>query len=60
MIGEVLEISRSARALGYEEGRRDAIRIIADGAERSDLDRPTLLWVLGRLNALAEDKNNEQ
>lgn len=56
MMGEVLEISRSARALGYEEGRRDAIRIIADGAGRSDLDRPTLLWVLARLNALADDQ----
>lgn len=60
MMGEILEISRSARVLGYEEGRCDAIRIISDGAKRSDLDRPTLLWVLARLNALAKDKNNEQ
>ena len=60
MMADVLQISKSARDLGYSEARHDAVRIIADAAEQPDLDKPTLLWVLDKINALSRGMKSEQ
>ena len=55
MMGEVLEISRSARLLGYGAACHDVIRCIAS-ADHAELDTKTLLWMLEQVNNLRKDE----
>ena len=57
MMGDIFQISRSARQLGYDEARHDVIRCIASAADIAELDKKTLLWMLEQVNNLKGDKN---
>ena len=57
MMGDIFQISRSARKLGYSEARHDVIRCIAGAADVAELDKKTLLWMLEQVNNLKGDKN---
>ncbi len=56
-MGDIFQISRSARKLGYSDARYDVIRCIAGAADIAELDKRTLLWLLEQVNNLKGDKN---
>jgi hypothetical protein len=56
-IGDIFQISKSARKLGYSDARYDVIRCIAGAADIAELDKRTLLWLLEQVNNLNGDKN---
>lgn len=59
MMADILQISKSARQLGYDAARHDVIRCIAKAADIAELDKQTLLWMLDQVNNLKEMKNEQ-
>ena len=57
MMGDIFQISRSARQLGYGAACHDVIRCIASAVDIAELDKKTLLWMLEQVNNLKGDKN---
>jgi len=56
MMADVLQISKAARQLGYDEARHDVIRCIAKAADIAELDKKTLLWMLEQVNNLRRNE----
>ena len=56
MMGDIFQISRSARQLGYGAACHDVIRCIASAADVAELDKKTLLWMLEQVNNLRKDE----
>ena len=55
MMGDIFQISRSARQLGYGAACHDVIRCIAS-ADGAELDKKTLLWMIEQVNNLRKDE----
>jgi hypothetical protein len=56
MMGDIFQISRSARQLGYGAACHDVIRCIASAADIAELDKKTLLWMLEQVNNLRRNE----
>ena len=56
MMGDIFQISRSARQLGYGAACHDVIRCIASAGDVAELDKKTLLWMLEQVNNLRKDE----